>query len=66
MPAPYQQGSMEGIPEHARARLNAMRQGTGKKGLFTSDLSVNEFLLVKEASYLTCVALASRRRVGGR
>jgi len=51
MPAPYQQGSMEGIPEHARARLNAMRQGTGKKGLFTSDLSVNEFLLVKEAGF---------------
>src|ERR1700761_7838799 len=51
MPAPYQPGSMEGIPEHARARLSAMRQTTGNKGLFTSDLSVNEFLLVKQAGF---------------
>ena len=51
MPAPYKPGSLEGIPEHARARLSAMRQTTGNKGLFTSDLSVNEFLLVKEAGF---------------
>jgi uncharacterized protein YbjQ (UPF0145 family) len=28
-----------------------MKQGGGQKGLFTSDLSVNEFLLVKEAGF---------------
>ena len=35
------------IPAHARERLAAMR----KKRFFTSDLSVNEFLLVKEAGF---------------
>ncbi|MBD2773754.1 heavy metal-binding domain-containing protein [Iningainema tapete] len=40
-----------GIPEHARTRLQAMRGGNGKQSLFTSDLSVNEFLLVKEAGF---------------
>ena len=35
------------LPQHARERLIAMRQ----KHLFTSDLSVNEFLLVKEAGF---------------
>ena len=49
----YQRGSLEGIPAHARARLSASRGGgtTGKKPLFTSDLSVNEFLLVREAGF---------------
>src|SRR5580698_3265290 len=35
------------IPAHARERLATMRQ----KRFFTSDLSVNEFLLVKEAGF---------------
>ncbi|MDQ2846080.1 MAG: heavy metal-binding domain-containing protein [Actinomycetota bacterium] len=39
-----------GIPEDALARLNSMRPGT-PTALFTSDLSVNEFLLVREAGF---------------
>jgi len=35
------------LPQHARERLAAMRQ----RRLFTSDLSVNEFLLIKEAGF---------------
>ncbi|HEY5223324.1 MAG TPA: heavy metal-binding domain-containing protein [Microbacteriaceae bacterium] len=34
------------LPEEARARL-----AEGRKGLFTSDLSVNEFLLVKQVGF---------------
>jgi uncharacterized protein YbjQ (UPF0145 family) len=37
------------IPEDARRRLRTMR--TPERGLFTSDLSVNEFLLVREAGF---------------
>jgi len=48
---PYTPGSQEGLPVHARNRLAAMRPGANQKGLFTSDLSVNEFLLVKEAGF---------------
>jgi uncharacterized protein YbjQ (UPF0145 family) len=51
MPTPYTPGSQEGLPAHARGRLAAMRPGANQKGLFTSDLSVNEFLLVKEAGF---------------
>lgn len=47
----YQRGSMEGVPEHARERLAASRGGDGRKPFFTSDLSVNEFLLVREAGF---------------
>jgi uncharacterized protein YbjQ (UPF0145 family) len=39
------------VPPHALERLTSMRSGDGKRGLFTSDLSVNEFLLVKEAGF---------------
>ena len=39
------------IPVHARERLNAMRNDATHRGLFTSDLSVNEFLLVREAGF---------------
>jgi uncharacterized protein YbjQ (UPF0145 family) len=39
------------IPEDAVRRLREMRGGEGKKGLFTSDLSISEFLLVKEAGF---------------
>src|SRR5437016_3429350 len=47
----YVQGSQEGLPSAAKQRLTEMRGGTGKKPLFTSDLSANEFLLVKEAGF---------------
>jgi uncharacterized protein YbjQ (UPF0145 family) len=47
----YTPGSQEGLPEAARQRLAQMRGGEGKRGLFTSDLSVNEFLLVREAGF---------------
>ncbi len=39
------------LPEHARERLSMMQQGGSQQKLFTSDLSVNEFLLVKEAGF---------------
>jgi len=42
----YDPTSMEGIPEAGRGRLEQ-----NKRGLFTSDLSVAEFLLVKEAGF---------------
>ncbi len=48
---PYNANSSEGLPEAARRRLTAMRGGDGQKGLFTSDLSVNEFLLCQEAGF---------------
>lgn len=38
------------IPERAQARLGTMRPGAPGE-LFTSDLSVNEFLLVREAGF---------------
>jgi len=39
------------LPVHARERLNYMRGDATHQGLFTSDLSVNEFLLVHEAGF---------------
>jgi uncharacterized protein YbjQ (UPF0145 family) len=42
----YDPTSLAGVPEAGRARL-----AQNKKGLFTSDLSVNEFLLVKQAGF---------------
>ncbi len=42
----YEPGSLEGIPESGRERLEQNRQG-----LYTSDLSVNEFLLVTDAGF---------------
>jgi uncharacterized protein YbjQ (UPF0145 family) len=42
----YEAGSTEGIPESGKARLEQNRAG-----LFTSDLSVNEFLLITEAGF---------------
>ncbi|MBX9769983.1 MAG: heavy metal-binding domain-containing protein [Candidatus Obscuribacterales bacterium] len=41
----------QSIPEDAHKRLAEMRGTDGKRKLFTSDLSVNEFLLVKEAGF---------------
>ena len=48
--AAYQAGSLEGIPESGRERIARMKQDVAR-GFFTSDLSVNEFLLVKEAGF---------------
>ena len=39
------------LPGHAHERLKEMRGTGGTRKLFTSDLSVNEFLLVKEAGF---------------
>lgn len=41
----------EDLPQHAHQRLEAMSGKGGHRKLFTSDLSVNEFLLVKEAGF---------------
>jgi uncharacterized protein YbjQ (UPF0145 family) len=43
----YAQGQRIDLPVHARERLAEMKE----KKLFTSDLSVSEFLLVKEAGF---------------
>jgi uncharacterized protein YbjQ (UPF0145 family) len=42
----YDPTSLEGVPEAGRSRLEQ-----NKRGLFTSDLSVAEFLLVREAGF---------------
>ena len=47
--APQQQGG--DLPQHARERLTLMRGDATHRGLFTSDLSVNEFLLAREAGF---------------
>jgi uncharacterized protein YbjQ (UPF0145 family) len=39
------------IPNHAHERLQAMQGHGGHRRLFTSDLTVNEFLLIKEAGF---------------
>ena len=39
------------LPAHARERLLQARGQNGQRGLFTSDLSVNEFLLLREAGF---------------
>jgi uncharacterized protein YbjQ (UPF0145 family) len=43
----YDPNSTAGVPEHGKERLQRMKGS----GFFTSDLSVNEFLLVKEAGF---------------
>jgi uncharacterized protein YbjQ (UPF0145 family) len=48
--AAYQSGSMAGIPASGLERIARMKQEVAR-GFFTSDLSVNEFLLVKEAGF---------------
>ena len=47
-PPPPPPADLEGLPKDALRRLSEL-QGTG--ALFTSDLSVNEFLLIKEAGF---------------
>jgi uncharacterized protein YbjQ (UPF0145 family) len=39
------------IPAHARERIAQLRGTGGQRALFTSDLSVNEFLLLREAGF---------------
>ena len=39
------------LPEHAVERLRGLRSQGNPKGVFTSDLSVNEYLLVREAGF---------------
>jgi uncharacterized protein YbjQ (UPF0145 family) len=46
LPDAYDPTSREGLTQHGRERLEQ-----NKRGLFTSDLSVNEFLLVKHAGF---------------
>jgi uncharacterized protein YbjQ (UPF0145 family) len=48
--ATYQAGSLAGIPESGRERIERMKQEVAR-GFFTSDLSINEFLLVKQAGF---------------
>jgi uncharacterized protein YbjQ (UPF0145 family) len=48
--ASYEPGSMAGIPDSGRDRIARMKQEVAR-GFFTSDLSVNEFLLVKQAGF---------------
>src|SRR5215475_3014298 len=43
----HQRPQLHDLPQHARERLQEMREHR----FFTSDLSVNEFLLVKEAGF---------------
>ena len=45
------EGHLAELPAHARERLEGMRSDGGHTGLFTSDLSVNEFLLVRETGF---------------
>jgi uncharacterized protein YbjQ (UPF0145 family) len=46
----YQSGSLEGVPASGRERIERMKQEVAR-GFFTSDLSVNEFLLVKQSGF---------------
>lgn len=41
----------EGLPEHALERLRGLRSRGNTGGVFTSDLSINEYLLVREAGF---------------
>jgi len=48
--AAYEAGSLAGIPESGRERIERMRHEVAR-GFFTSDLSINEFLLVKQSGF---------------
>ncbi len=39
------------IPTHAKERLKGLRSSAHSSGVFTSDFSVNEFLLVRKAGF---------------
>src|SRR5947209_19078420 len=46
----YDPTSLAGVPTHGRERMERMREAENR-GFFTSDLSVNEFLRVKQAGF---------------
>jgi uncharacterized protein YbjQ (UPF0145 family) len=46
----YEAGSLSGIPASGRDRIERMKKEV-ERGFFTSDLSVNEFLLVKQSGF---------------
>ncbi len=48
--ASYESGSLAGIPESGLDRIERMKKEVAR-GFFTSDLSVNEFLLVKQSGF---------------
>jgi uncharacterized protein YbjQ (UPF0145 family) len=48
--ARYESGSLAGIPNSGKERIARMKKEV-QRGFFTSDLSVNEFLLVKESGF---------------
>jgi uncharacterized protein YbjQ (UPF0145 family) len=48
--ASYEAGSLAGIPQSGIERIERMRNDA-ERGFFTSDLSVNEFLLVKQSGF---------------
>src|SRR6202020_256088 len=48
--ATYEAGSLAGIPDSGLERITRMKQEVAR-GFFTSDLSVNEFLLVKQSGF---------------
>src|SRR6185312_7930116 len=48
--AAYEAGSLAGIPESGIERIERMKKAVDR-GFFTSDLSINEFLLVKQAGF---------------
>jgi uncharacterized protein YbjQ (UPF0145 family) len=48
--ASYQSGSLAGIPQSGRHRIERMKQEV-ERGFFTSDLSINEFLLVNQSGF---------------
>jgi uncharacterized protein YbjQ (UPF0145 family) len=48
--ARYESGSLAGIPASGRDRIARMKEEVAR-GFFTSDLSVNEFLLVKQSGF---------------
>jgi hypothetical protein len=39
------------IPAHAQERLKGLRKSLHSSGVFTSDFTVNEFLLVRKAGF---------------
>jgi uncharacterized protein YbjQ (UPF0145 family) len=48
--ATYESGSLAGVPASGRERIARMKQEVAR-GFFTSDLSINEFLLVKQSGF---------------
>jgi uncharacterized protein YbjQ (UPF0145 family) len=48
--AAYESGSLAGVPQSGRDRIQRMKKDV-ERGFFTSDLSINEFLLVKQAGF---------------